>query len=369
MAAHGMMVRNKLRAMNKSPELIAKVSISLCRYCTEFPVDNAFYDAGIDCKQANMINMSFFFLNRFLDISDAIEDPDNAAIDNTDFMDTDIPSPYDLDLPEEVCIEPKQVEEIRDWVLGWSMDQNVQQKPERNREERIQASLRKREEEVAKELSGHLHAREKEREQHRRSEAISAFQALLTDLIKHPDYSWKEAKKIFKKDSRYDKISDNLEKSERERLFDEHIDYLVAKKKENYRKLLDEQKAITLGSSFKDIKKLIKEDPRYSRYSSSERKCEKQFNEYIKDRIALAKAAFRQLLVETKFVTDKSLQLVRDKESGHLQEIEELLKKDKRYLDMEVIPDDRKSILYTYMEELEKRGPPPPPTASEPTRR
>ena len=73
--------------------------------------------------------------------------------------------------------------------------------------------------------------------------------------------------------------------------------------------------------------------------------------------------------METKFVTDKSLQLVRDKESGHLQEIEELLKKDKRYLDMEVIPDDRKSILYTYMEELEKRGPPPPPTASEPTRR
>ena len=51
-------------------------------------------------------------------------------------------------------------------------------------------------------LSGHLHARDKEREQHRRSEAILAFQALLTDLIKHPDYSWKEAKKVFKKDSR-----------------------------------------------------------------------------------------------------------------------------------------------------------------------
>merc|ERR1712223_936759 len=248
-------------------------------------------------------------------------------------------------------------------------DLDPEEKERRDKEERIAASLRKREEEVAKELSGHLHAREKEREQHRRSEAISAFQALLTDLIKHPDYSWKEAKKIFKKDSRYDKISDNLEKSERDRLFDEYIDYLVAKKKENYRKLLDEQKAITLGSSFKDIKKLIKEDPRYSRDSSSERKCEKQFNEYIKDRIAQAKAAFRQLLVETKFVTDKSLQLVRDKESGHLPEIEELLKKDKRYLDMDVLPEDRKTILFTYMEELEKRGPPPPPTASEPSRR
>ena len=53
----------------------------------------------------------------------------------------------------------------------------------------------------------------------------------------------------------------------------------------------------------------------YFRYSSSERKCEKQFNEYIKDRIALAKAAFRQLLMETKFITDKSWQqLVRDKD-------------------------------------------------------
>ena len=64
---------------------------------------------------------------------------------------------------------------------------------------------------------------------------------------------------------RYDNISSNLEKSERERLFDEHIDYLVAKKKENYRKLLDEQKSITLDSNFKDIKKLIRDDPRYQR--------------------------------------------------------------------------------------------------------
>ena len=57
-----------------------------------------------------------------------------------------------------------------------------------------------------------------------------------------------------------------MEKSERERLFDEHIDNLVAKKKENYRKLLDEQKGIALDSNFKDIKKLIRDDPRYSRY-------------------------------------------------------------------------------------------------------
>jgi len=128
LAAHYQTVRGRLREPQKGPELMAKISVGLCRYCAEFPVDRAFYEAGIDCKAANMINMAFFFLNRFLDIADAIDDPDNAAIDNTDFMETDIPSPYDLDLPEEPHITGTQVEEIRDWVLGWSMDQSVQQK-------------------------------------------------------------------------------------------------------------------------------------------------------------------------------------------------------------------------------------------------
>uniref|UniRef100_A0A7S2Q9T2 Intraflagellar transport protein n=1 Tax=Zooxanthella nutricula TaxID=1333877 RepID=A0A7S2Q9T2_9DINO len=128
LATHYHMVRCRLKESKASPEVVARISISLCRYCTEFPVDRAFYDSGLDCKVANMINMSFFFFNRFLDISDAIEDPDNSAIDNTDFLETDIPSPYDLDMPETPCVVGGQVEEVRDWVLGWSMDQSVQQK-------------------------------------------------------------------------------------------------------------------------------------------------------------------------------------------------------------------------------------------------
>ena len=85
-------------------------------------------------------------------------------------------------------------------------DTDAEDRARREKEERIAASLRKREAEVAKELSGHLHARDKEREQHRHSEAVTNFQALLTDLIRQPDYSWKEARKILKKDSRYDQL-------------------------------------------------------------------------------------------------------------------------------------------------------------------
>jgi len=126
--AHLMTVRARFREQ-QSPALVAKVSVSLCRYCTEFPVDRAFLEAGMDCKNANQINMAFFFLNRFLDIADAIDDPDNAAIDGTDFQDTDIPSPYDtdLELPEECSADGKMIEDIRDWVLSWSMDKSVQQ--------------------------------------------------------------------------------------------------------------------------------------------------------------------------------------------------------------------------------------------------
>merc|ERR1719295_2247025 len=248
-------------------------------------------------------------------------------------------------------------------------EEEREEKERREKEERIAASIKKREAEVARELSGHLHARDMERQQHRHADAITRFDALLADLIKHPDYTWKEAKKVLKKDSRYDSIASDLEKSEREKQFDDHIDRLVAKKKDNYRRLLEECKEIRLDSSFKDIRKLIKEDPRYTRYSSSDRKCEKAFNEFLKDKVMRGLSAFKELLQETKKITDKSLSLVKDAESGHMAEIIELLSKDKRYLDLESMADERSSLLTTYLEDMEKRGPPPPPTASEPQRR
>lgn len=79
--------------------------------------------------------------------------------------------------------------------------------------------------------------------------------------------------------------------------------------------------------------------------------------------------AYKQLLMETKKITDKSLQLVRDKDSGHLAEIEEVLSMDRRYLDLDGYKDIRNNTLMEYLEEVERRGPPPPPTASEPSRR
>lgn len=53
----------------------------------------------------------------------------------------------------------------------------------REKQERIEASIRKREEEVQRSLSSSLREREKEREQHKKDEAIQLFNALLVDLV------------------------------------------------------------------------------------------------------------------------------------------------------------------------------------------
>jgi len=175
-----------------------------------------------------------------------------------------------------------------------------------------------------------------------------------------------------KKDARYEALTGgeaSLDKSERERLFDTHIDELIAKKKNAFRSLLDDQKDITLDTAFKDIKKAIKDDPRYTKFSTSDKKCEKEFTAWVKDRVTSARDNYRQLLEETKLITYRSLQMIKDKEGNHMEEIEEVLCKDSRYHVMEPLNDDRADILMTYLEELERRGPPPPPTASEPGRR
>merc|ERR1712037_713953 len=225
---------------------------------------------------------------------------------------------------------------------------------EAEKAERVAAALAARQEAVKADMAGHLRDRDKERESHLHTEAVNAFSALLADLIRAPDFSWTEAKKILKKDSRYEALTGGeaaLDKSERERLFDTHIDELIAKKKTAFRSLLEEQKEVALDAAFKDIKKLIKEDPRYTKFSTSDKKCEKEFVAWLRDRVSKARGDYRQLLQETKLITHKSLQMIKDKEGNHMEDIEEVLCKDSRYHIMEPLNDDRADILMSYLEE------------------
>ena len=134
---------------------------------------------------------------------------------------------------EKARRESKEEPEPQKTNNGEENGGEAQTEEEKAKEERIAASLRKRQEEVKANLAGSLRERDKEREQHLHQESINGFNALLTDLIRAPDYSWKEAKKMLKKDSRWELIEGNLEKSERERLFDDHIDHLIGKEQQH----------------------------------------------------------------------------------------------------------------------------------------
>ena len=103
-----------------------------------------------------------------------------------------------------------------------------------------------------------------------------------------------------------------------------------------------------------------------------------------------AKANLRELLRETRNITHKSFETMNisedPMESAHYLDIcaslevcyfhpitnyltySVYLQKDKRYLILDSVIDVRKKIVISFMEDLARKGSPPPPTASEPNR-
>jgi intraflagellar transport protein 172 len=113
-------------------DLSVKMTIAQLRYVRVggapnggVPADKAFFQAGILCKRQNQLRSAFVFLNRYLDIADAIDDGDRSGIDHKDFKHTDIPGPEHMELPATHYLSEALRDEVRDWVLAVSMDQKV----------------------------------------------------------------------------------------------------------------------------------------------------------------------------------------------------------------------------------------------------
>lgn len=225
---------------------------------------------------------------------------------------------------------------------------------EKERKERIEASLRDREMEVHKELSANFRERDREREQHLHAETVECFNALLIDLVRHPETTWKETKKVLKMDHRWDMVQ-TLSRSEREDLFVRHIAQLNKKKRDKFREMLNELKDLELTSEWRDIRRLIKDDVRYLKFSDSDRKCEREFNIFMQEQLDKAKHEFKTLLKETKLITPKTKKVIEESEQ-HLTDIINVLQNDSRYLVLEEFADDRRLILINYISELHRSG-------------
>ncbi|XP_031359255.1 intraflagellar transport protein 172 homolog [Photinus pyralis] len=125
--AHFYATRTACRQVSTLKQLALKISIALLRYTDFIPADKAYYEAGVDMRDDGRLSEAFVFLNHYLDICEAIEEGDSQLVDHSDLMQTDFPSnvplPSDLYLRDELQVH----ENIREWVLTVSMDQNVEQ--------------------------------------------------------------------------------------------------------------------------------------------------------------------------------------------------------------------------------------------------
>lgn len=74
-----------------------------------------------------LTSLNSFQLNHYLDVCEAIEEGSGDLVDHTDLSSTDFPS--SVPIPESMHLkhELKLHEEVRDWILAISMDQQVDQ--------------------------------------------------------------------------------------------------------------------------------------------------------------------------------------------------------------------------------------------------
>ena len=238
---------------------------------------------------------------------------------------------------------------------------------ERDRQERIQASLREREREVMMSRTAQEKEWDREKEELRKSEAAQHFKALLVDMVRNADATWHDTKKNLRKDHRWE-LTELIDDHEREKLFRSHVNNLLERKRLQFRRLMEETSQITLTMPWKKARKLIKEDPRYKNFGDSDERREAEYDYYLREKMVAAKEDFKKLLLEIKSITYRTRALVQESEK-HYKDVIDVLKNDKRYLILDCEAEEREKILQNYLVELEEKGPPPPPTATNPSDR
>lgn len=180
--------------------------------------------------------------------------------------------PMDIDENKSDDVSEKSDSEKEDEGEHSGTDSESERlRKDRDRQARAEASIKQREREVEKKMAENLRERDKERQHHKRDEAVRHFTALLADLVRNSDLSWKEVKKQLKKDHRWELVV-ILDRYEKEKLFNDHIIALTKKKRDKFREMLDEITSMELTTAWKTVKKQVRDDPRFLKFASSENK-------------------------------------------------------------------------------------------------
>lgn len=125
--AHYYATRAACRQISALQNISVRISVALLRHTDTIPCDKGFYEAGMDLRQLGRESEAFVMLNHYLDICEAIEEGSGDLVDHTDLSSTDFPSSVPIPESMHLKLEMKLHEEVRDWILAISMDQQVDQ--------------------------------------------------------------------------------------------------------------------------------------------------------------------------------------------------------------------------------------------------
>ncbi|CAM8954053.1 unnamed protein product [Rhodiola kirilowii] len=142
--------------------------------------------------------------------------------------------------------------------------------------------LRERERELRKRKEREEEEIERMRLKVRRKEAVSSYQALLVEVIKDPQASWTESRPKLEKDPQGRASNPELESSELEKLFREHVNMLLERCASDFKVLLTEaltgevashesEDGKTVYNSWSTAKEFLRNDPRYAKMPRKER--------------------------------------------------------------------------------------------------
>lgn len=108
-------------------EIHCGTSLSLLRFCSFFPADKAFYDAGMSSQEAAKLfsgqvkdkytEMSVILLNRFCDLYEGASNPVYGNIKNDKFQQSDVPPPQLIPLASTAGISDEKAQQARQWIL------------------------------------------------------------------------------------------------------------------------------------------------------------------------------------------------------------------------------------------------------------
>uniref|UniRef100_A0A0C9QX05 TSA: Wollemia nobilis Ref_Wollemi_Transcript_2281_3725 transcribed RNA sequence n=1 Tax=Wollemia nobilis TaxID=56998 RepID=A0A0C9QX05_9CONI len=159
-------------------------------------------------------------------------------------------------------------------------EQEAERAAKAKREE--EEKLKERKREMLKRKEREEQEMERVRTKARRKDAVTSYQALLTERIKDPEASWTESRPKLEKDPLGRATNPELDVADQERLFREHVNGLYERCVREYRSLLADVIVVdatmknledgkNILTSWSEAKRVLKPDPRYSKMPRRER--------------------------------------------------------------------------------------------------